>query len=66
MTTAYNSIRGQKPKHVQKHDVNLVSKAKLIQNSSILLPERFGFLKRLVTIFYVSKYKGKVLVVCTM
>ena len=34
VTTAYNSIRGQKPKHVQKHDVNLVSKAKPIQKIS--------------------------------
>ena len=34
VTTAYNSIRGQKPKHVQKQDVNLVSKAKPIQKIS--------------------------------
>ena len=34
VTTAYNSIRGQKPKHVQKHDVNRVSKAKPIQTFS--------------------------------
>ncbi len=38
VTTAYNSIRGQKPKHVQKHDVDLVSiKAKLIQDSSVFV-----------------------------
>ena len=37
VTTAYNSIRSQKPKHVQKHDVNLVNKAKLIQDSPIFI-----------------------------
>ena len=37
VTTAYNSIRGQKPKHVQKHDVNMVSKVKLVQDSSVFV-----------------------------